>query len=91
MNIQDGIGTNYTTGVAGRAASIVDLAEDLCNVRIEEKDCLFVFCLVGIIWRFVYLFAGHYFPLMTCFRTTDSSCLPARGFGCPTGSLGAPV
>ncbi len=37
MNIQDGIGTNYTTGAAGSTTSSINLAEDLCNVRIEKN------------------------------------------------------
>ncbi len=46
MNIQDGIGTTDTGGVAG-GASIVDLAEDLCNVRAEEKVSV---CSFGIMF-----------------------------------------
>ncbi len=52
MNIQDGIGTTDTGGAAGRA-SIVDLAEDLCNVRAKEKVfiCFFGIIFFAIVYR----------------------------------------
>ncbi len=74
-NVQDGsIGITDTEEAAGRT-TVVDFAEDLCNVRAKEK----VFVSVSVLYASLFIHD---------FYCADSSCLPTRVFDSPTGSLG---
>ncbi len=74
-NVQDGsIGTTDTEEATGRT-TVVDFAEDLCNVRAKEK----VFVSVSVLYASLFIHD---------FYCADSPCLPTRVFDSPTGSLG---